>query len=219
MRVLPKTYSISKAFTCRTTRSERVLEIAEAFGIGLATKSFKVFEDLKIEIHPGDVIYVNGQSGSGKSVLLRELTAALKADGLVVADIDSVVLEDRPLIDQIGRNTNEAVEILSRAGLNDAYLCVRKPSELSDGQRYRFRLAKLMESDANVWVADEWGAILDRVTAKAVSFNAQKLARARGVVLIVATTHTDLEDELGASLTIRKRFMTRVDVERVDAPV
>lgn len=51
------------------------------------------------------------------------------------------------------------------AGLNDAYLFVRKPSEMSDGQKYRLKIAKLIESGAKVWAADEFGAVLDRVTA------------------------------------------------------
>lgn len=48
------------------------------------------------------------------------------------------------------------------AGLNDAYLFVRKPSEMSDGQKYRLKIAKLIESGADVWVADEFGAVLDQ---------------------------------------------------------
>ena len=93
-------------------------------------------------------------------------------------------------------------------------LAIRRPEELSDGQRYRLRLAKLMESNADVWVADEFGAVLDRETAKVVSYNAQKLARARGVTLMVATTHTDLVEELAPSITVTKRFQERVNITR-----
>ena len=96
----------------------------------------------------------------------------------------------------------EAIRLLSIAGLSDAYLYIRKPAELSDGQRYRFRLAKLIEENADVWVADEFGAVLDRVTAKIVAWNLAKTARALGKTLIVATTHTDLVEELAPSLKI-----------------
>ena len=94
-------------------------------------------------------------------------------------------------------------------------LYIRRPSELSDGQRYRYRLAKLLESDADVWVADEFGAVLDRVTAKIVAWNLAKVARAHNKTLIVATTHTDLRDELAPSLTITKRFHDRIKIETV----
>jgi hypothetical protein len=63
-----------------------------------------------------------------------------------------------------------------------------------------------------VWVADEFGAKLDRVTAKVVALNMQKIARKMGVTLIVATTHTDLEKELGPDLKIEKRYMDRVEI-------
>lgn len=207
-------YIVNKGFKTRVVRSSRVLEVAETFGLGLSEKTFWVFRDLPVEVNQGDVVFITGQSGSGKSLLLRELSAQMKAQGLKVANIDDVTLEERPLIDQLGANMNEAVELLSRAGINDATLAINKPSELSDGQRYRLRLAKLMETQADVWAADEFGAVLDRVTARAVAFNTQKLARAKGVTLMVATTHTDMVEELGPDLLVEKRFQTRVEMTR-----
>jgi ABC-type ATPase with predicted acetyltransferase domain len=204
------TYIINKSFQTRVARSERVLEMAEAFGLGLEDREFTIFNDLHLDVNQGDVVFITGQSGSGKSQLLRELTRQMRESGLKVADIDQVQFEDKALIDQIGSSLHDAVELLSRAGINDAYLAVRTPHELSDGQRYRLKLAKLMETDADVLVADEWGAVLDRITAKVISFNAAKWARAKGKTLIVATTHLDIEDELAPDLRIEKRFQERV---------
>ena len=210
-------YVISKSFQTSVVRSERALNIAESFGIGLSDKQFTVFKDFEIEVNKGDVVYINGQSGSGKSVLLRELSSEMSNEGIEIGDIDSVKVDlDKPLIDQIGKTTTDAIGILSKAGINDAYLMVRKVGELSDGQKYRFKLAKLMESDADVWVADEFGAVLDRVTAKVVAYNAQKLARSLGKTLIVATTHTDLLNELGPNVVVRKRFNERVELEKIE---
>ena len=90
---------------------------------------------------------------------------------------------DLPIVDQCGKDTNEALALFSIAGLSDANLYLRRPGELSDGQRYRFRLAKIIESGAEVWFADEFMAILDRVTAKCLAFNMQKIARRRGATL------------------------------------
>lgn len=208
-------FTVSKSFKTVTKRSDRVLECAEAFGLGLESKDFVLYDNLELEINPGDVVYITGQSGSGKSVLLRETAKAL-SDEFKVANIDEVELEDKPLIDQIGRDTNDAIRILSAAGLNDAYLFIRKPQELSDGQLYRFRIAKLMHSDARVWVADEFGAVLDRTTARVVAFNLQKMARAVGAIVVVATTHRDLIDELGPNLFVEKRYQDRIAVTRHD---
>ena len=208
---------INVAFSTRVERDERVLKIAESFGIGLEDREWSVFEDFALTVQPGDVIYINGQSGSGKSTLLRCAAEQLACNhGLRVENIDNVVLLDKPIISQIGETLEEATKLLALAGLSDAYLYIRKPSELSDGQRYRFRLAKLLESNAEVWVADEFGAVLDRITAKVVANNFQKVARAHGRIGIVATTHTDLVEELAPNLIVQKRFMDRVELTRHD---
>jgi ABC-type ATPase with predicted acetyltransferase domain len=209
--------TLNKSFQSRTQRSERVIKVAEAFGLGLEDREFTVLDNVEFDVADGDVIYINGQSGAGKSVLLRELSNTLAAAGKKVSNIDEVSFEDKPLIDQIGSDSMaEAIRLLSIAGLSDAYLYIRNPAELSDGQRYRFRLAKLIEENADVWVADEFGAVLDRTTAKIVAWNLAKTARAYGKTLIVATTHTDLRAELAPSLAITKRFHDRIKVETGD---
>lgn len=208
-------YLINKSFKMNVKRSQRVLECAEAFGLGLQDKEFTIYKDFEVEINQGDIVYITGQSGSGKSLLLRELSDQISQEQSV-ANIDSIVFEDIPLIDQLGESTDEAVKILSFAGLNDAYLFVRKPKELSDGQLYRFRIAKLMESDVRVWVADEFGAVLDRTTARVVAFNLQKFARKVGATVIVATTHKDLVKELAPNLYIEKRYNDKLEVTRAN---
>ena len=210
------TYVIDKRFHTEVERTDRVLEIAEAFGLGLDDKEFVVFDNQPIDIEQGDVVYITGQSGAGKSTVLRELVQQMGfgPERLNVADLDRVELLDKPLIDQIGKDTSEALNYLSIAGLNDAYLFIRKPSELSDGQRYRFRLAKLIESGAKVWVADEFLAVLDRTTAKVIAFNLQKVARNVGATLIVATTHTDMVPDLAPTLYIEKRYREKIHIVR-----
>ena len=210
------TITVDKRFSSRVMQTERVLEVAEAFGLGLEERDFVIYDNLPIEVHRGDVIYITGQSGSGKSLVLREIAKQLGDAGRKVANIDAIELEDRPLIDQIGKDTNDAVRLLSLAGLNDAYLLVRNPGQLSDGQKYRFRLAKVIESGADVWVADEFCAVLDRATAKVVSFNVQRAARKVGATVVVATTHTDLTADLKPSLVVEKYYKEKVSLERPD---
>ena len=206
-------YIINKRFDTRVERSARVLEVAEAFGLGLSDKEFVVFDELELEVPQGSVVYITGQSGSGKSLLLRELEKQMGERGYKIANLDKVELLDKPLIDQIGETMTEGLKFLSIAGLNDAYLYIRKPDELSDGQRYRFKLAKAIESGANVWVADEFLAVLDRVAARVISYTLQKAARSQGATLIVATTHTDMVRDLYPSIYIEKRYREKLLVE------
>ncbi|UKL14910.1 ABC transporter [Pseudomonas phage hairong] len=205
-------YLINKSFKSTVVRSRRILEVAEGFGLGLEDKEFVVYKDLKLEVNQGDSVYITGQSGSGKSILLKELARQI-GEEQEIADIDKVELKEVPLVDQIGTSTDDAARILNMAGLSDAYLMIRKPSELSDGQRYRFRIAKLMESKARVWVADEFGAVLDRTTAKLVAFNLRKFALKVGATIIVATTHKDLREELAPTLYVDKRYKEKVLIE------
>jgi ABC-type ATPase with predicted acetyltransferase domain len=207
-------YTISKSFTSSVERTDRVLEVAEGFGLGLTDKEFVIYDKLTLEILQGFVVFIHGQSGSGKSLLLRSLIELMRGHGLKVADLNEIVLPERPVIDLLGKNMTEATFLLAKAGIADAWIYIRKPSELSDGQRYRLKLAMLLEQDADVWVADEFGAVLDRNTAKAISFNLQKVARERGKTFMVATTHEDLIEELGPDLTIYKRFKERIDIVR-----
>lgn len=206
-------YTVTRKFKSSVERTPRVLEVAEAFGLGLSDKEFVIYDELEVEVRQGDVVYVTGQSGSGKSLILRDLVGQMRGQGLRVADLNEVELEDRQVIELVGRNTIEATDLLSKAGISDAWIYLRKPSELSDGQRYRLKLAKVLEQEADVWVADEFGAVLDRITAKAISFNMQKVARRMGKTFMVATTHTDLREELGPDLTITKLFGERVKLE------
>jgi ABC-type ATPase with predicted acetyltransferase domain len=203
------TYTIDKRFHTRVARSQRVVEVAEAFGLGLDDKEFVIFDQLQLDVAQGDVIYITGQSGSGKSLLLRELSAQMAKEAQKVANLDEVAIDpDLSLIDQIGTSTNDAIRLLSIAGLNDAYLFIRKPGEL-----YRFKLAKAIESEADVWVADEFMAVLDRTAAKVIAYAVQKTARKINATVIVATTHLDLVEDLQPSLYIEKRYREKLRIE------
>ena len=94
---------------------------------------------------------------------------------------------------------------------------VAEPQISPDGKQVVYVVTEVVKAEnrtnADVWVADEFGAVLDRITAKVVAFNLQKVARKAGKTLAVATTHTDLVEELGPDLMITKRFQDRIDVK------
>ena len=192
--------------------TERVVSVAEAFGLGInEQKEFVIYDNVELKIGPQDIVLITGDSGSGKSVLLKEIKKDLGEEAIDMADIQ--VQSDKPLIETVGETVNEGLELLSRVGLNDAFLFLRKYSQLSDGQKYRYRLAKLVESEKQWWIMDEFVATLDRDTAKIVAFNVQKLARATGKAVIAATTHTDLLEDLAPNVHIHKRFGKEITVK------
>src|SRR3569832_1773045 len=164
-------YTVDKRFHTEVQRTPRVLEIAEAFGLGLDDKEFVVFDNQPIEIEQGDVVYVTGQSGAGKSTVLRELAAQMTQQGLSVVDIDKVPLLDAPLIDQIGKTTQEALNFLAIAGINAAYLYIRKPTKLSDGQRYHNHQTKNNKTNTKDKTADKNQTKQEHTTTKEIAFN------------------------------------------------
>jgi len=195
--------------------TERVINVAEAFGLGLDQwDKFVVYDNVELRIGPTDIVYITGDSGSGKSVLLKALEKDIKQDmhttSINVTDIKPK--PNKPLIETVGKTIEEALELLSKVGLNDAFLFLRSYEQLSDGQRYRYKIAKMIESQAQFWIMDEFAATLDRDTAKIVAYNLQKHARQQGKAVLAATTHTDLLEDLHPSVRIHKRFGKEITV-------
>ena len=195
--------------------SERVIGVAEAFGLGIdEAKRFIVYDDVELAISPRDIVYITGDSGSGKSILLRALEKDIREDlGLSCINISEIQpMHRKPLVETVGQSLEEALELLSRVGLNDAYLFLRTYEQLSEGQRYRWKLAKMIESGAQFWILDEFASMLDRDTAKIVAYNLQKLARQQGRAVLAATCHTDLQEDLNPSVHIHKRYGKEIGV-------
>jgi ABC-type ATPase with predicted acetyltransferase domain len=205
------TFNIS--YETKTDITDRTVEVAEAFGMGISDyQEHLLYDNVELKIGPTDIVYLTGDSGSGKSVLLKAIVQDLKSgEAARLSEVD--VDPDKPLIDTVGATVEEGLKLLSKVGLNDAFLFVRRYSQLSDGQRYRYRLAKLIEAGAQWWIMDEFCATLDRETAKIVAYNVQKLARKLGKTVVAATTHTDLFEDLSPSVHIHKRFGREVTVK------
>jgi len=209
--------------------SARATVAAEMFGIGLdETYEVTVYEHLELDVRPGDVVLVTGPSGSGKSVLLRRLAEAMAAANPPVRQVDLAAIDvpaDATVIDGLGAAGEDgsfeaALGHLSSAGLADAFLLFRRPEELSDGQRWRLRLAHALErasrpgagAGGTVLVADEFCSTLDRLAARAIAYRVRRLATERGLGVLAATAHDDLVEDLAPDLLVVKREGAGVEV-------
>jgi ABC-type lipoprotein export system ATPase subunit/N-acetylglutamate synthase-like GNAT family acetyltransferase len=208
----PLTLKCHVEFSTKAEVTERTLAVCEAFGLGVdEAKRFMVFDNFRLDFRRGDLIYVTGDSGGGKTLLLN---AFKKYFGDEAVSLDELQIDpEETLVEGVGKDVKEAIEILSLCGLNDAFLFLRRFKELSDGQKYRYKLAKLVDrKDKAVWLVDEFCASLDRVMARVVAYSFQKVARKLGKTVVVATTHDDLFEDFQPDLMIKKGFEGDVEV-------
>ena len=188
---------------------------AERFGLAASTTAAEPAEAQPMRLPAAGAVHLLvGPSGGGKSTRLRRLVGRARAEDWRVVDIAAIRLKRRPCVDLFGtrgepeRRLQFAAAILSRVGLGEAHVFLRLPSELSDGQRWRLRMAlahaRVMAGGRRrptLLVADEFCALLDRVTACVVARGLRRqmdrLARVKVPVrAVVATSHDDLEPAL-----------------------
>lgn len=167
--------------------------ITEAFGIdGGYTKQIC---DMDI---PDEytILYITGESGSGKSVILNEMFPDYKSE---------LIPEKKPLFLWGGDSQNQqmaTLRILTLVGISDATLFINTYDRLSDSQKARARIALELMSNKQTIVVDEFLSTLDRKTAKPVAYCIQKAIRRMGKKLVVATAHDDLTEYLKPTYVI-----------------
>lgn len=198
----------------RATPTQRAMDIAVMFGLSLdGTTTHTILPPIELTLAPGQVVFITGSSGGGKSTLLRQIREALKDQHVINAD-HLPELPNEALVDALARPegednaasspaTLEAVcHWLSLAGLNDAAVMLRKPDQLSEGQRHRLKLAQAMAiaqrqpAPWSVLLLDEFGSTLDRTTAFALARSIRRWVAHAKVCLVCATTHDDLLEPL-----------------------
>ncbi len=217
------------------TPSPRVAAVAAMLGLGLDhARTLQLIPPITLDLRPHQIIFITGSSGGGKTTLLRLIRQAVEQHNATHPHSPTPVwgfdaLEpppERPLVDAIDNlPLDQTLKLLSRAGINDAAVMLRKPSELSDGQRYRFQLARLMGKmggserqptdgvrGLRVIVADEFGAMLDRVTARVIARNIRRWVDCVPVTFLAATTHDDLLEDLSPDVLIEKRLGGGIEV-------
>ena len=223
--------------------SPYVIEVASMFGIGLdEQRTIELIPPTRLTLAPGRVVFITGASGGGKSTLLRLIREGIgrsvSHDRPTAIDFDTINPPDdcaivdgfsqaNPPDDAATPPLKEVLRWLSLSGINDAFVMLRRPGELSDGQRYRLKLAHAMalaQVSTAAWpviLADEFGASLDRVTAQAVSRGVRKWATRSGTCVVAATTHDDLLEALDPDVLIHQQpgsAMTMVARQTKDHP-
>lgn len=211
--------------------SPRAATIAKWFGLPLPapgdaeTPDPPSLPDIPLPIlRPGQILFITGPSGSGKSTLFRRLRAAHPARRWL--DVDHLRLPAMALVDCFPhRPLEDTLQILGRVGLGEAWSYLRTPAQLSEGQRWRLRLALALDRATarrrpsapardpspppplRVLASDEFAAVLDRVTAAIIARMLRRtLDASPHLCAVLASSHDDLLRALRPDQIIRCDF-------------
>ena len=187
------------------------------FGIPLFGQSVSVIEGARIELAPGRIILLLGPSGSGKSTALGQIQRQF-GGGSVVSRV--LFPTDVAIVDRIApwAPLGEALSVMSACALGEPHLWVRRFSELSDGEKFRARLARALSLHARggaskPLICDEYCSNLHRRAAKAISFNLRKLVDRRKLCVVLASSNEDIVSDLQPDVIVHLRGQGRCSVE------
>ena len=142
-----------------------------------------LFSDVSASIKNGDVLWIRGDNGIGKTTLLRALSGLLSTDeGRIKWNLDQQdcspgdviayqphqsyakgvlsAVEDLAFWSKLHKDRHPLKSVLEMVGLG-GQTGVRT-AKLSAGQKRRLAFAKLIISDKPVWILDEPAAALDK---------------------------------------------------------
>lgn len=214
-----RTLTLSRSFVTRVDQTPHTLATAAMFGIGVEEdQRIVLYDNLEVTLGPGRVIFVTGESGAGKSSLLKDIHAAIKDDPAFSLPMQVLGMAQGDdgvgaIVDRFGDwPLDRVLELLNFVGIAEAFVYLRTPQQLSDGQRYRYQLARyihqamVIEGRQPVVIVDEALAFLDRITARAVAYQIRRVASKTGICFVLATTHDDILTDLQPNTMIRFRL-------------
>ena len=174
-----------------------------------------LFEHLDIGLEAGQMLVVEGPNGCGKTSLLRILTGLRLADGGEVLwrgePIDRLAGDYFEQVNYVGHHDGvkhelsclenlrlaRAMGVPSQLDLDDVLERVNlyaygetEAGSLSAGQKRRLALARLIATDAMLWILDEPFTSLDKASMALFSGMFEQHLQQHGV--IVMTSHHDI---------------------------
>lgn len=205
-------YNVSKSFPWQGSPTPAVISLMKMFGLDASRlRSEPVYHRCRFQLRRGDVCFITGPSGAGKSVIFSELyNSTDTADRIDLCDIE--LDSDRTVIDCMDLEVLDAMRNLSYAGISDVISVLNNPARLSQGQQYRYKLAKALSSGKKIIFADEFCSNLDRVTACVIAYQVRRFARRTGTSFVLASSHDDLIADLAPDVIVIKKLTGQTEI-------
>lgn len=132
-----------------------------------------------------NIMLICGKSGSGKSTILRE-----------IGNVKPIEYDyNKAVISQFDGYTEEEVcDLLGGVGLSSVPTWLRKPQELSNGERARLDLCKAIydAGKGQIIYVDEFTSVVNRDVAKSMSHALQRYIRQKDLKIVIASCHFDI---------------------------
>jgi energy-coupling factor transporter ATP-binding protein EcfA2 len=159
-----------------------------------------------------------GPSGSGKSSALAQIERQF-AGGCMVQRVSFP--QETAIIDRVApwAPLPEALSVLTSCGLGEAHLWVRRFGELSDGEKFRARLARAIalhgrSGAATPLLCDEFCSMLHRRIARAISYGLHRVVARKKLSVVVACSNTDLITDLQPDTIVWLKGAGRCEIEQ-----
>lgn len=170
------------SYRCARVRSLFNLENADT----------RITADLPIENEPWRIGLVVGPSGSGKTSIGRQLfgpDAVYRSDGWP---------PDAPIVDALapGLPIDAVTGALTSVGLGSVPSWLRPWSALSNGERFRADLARILCDSPERVVVDEFTSVVDRQVARVGAMAFGKAWRRGGGQAVLLSCHYDIVEWL-----------------------
>jgi len=164
---------------------------------GMERKEWDIEEDLASR--PWKIGLIVGPSGDGKTTIARKLFNEIH-QGFEWQ-------RNRSIVDEFPRSMSvtDVVSLLNNMGLSSPPVWMRPHCVLSNGERFRCDMARLMAEtpkDGPPIVVDEFTSLVDRQVAQVASHTIQKFIRRSERQFVAITCHYDIADWLQPDWTL-----------------
>ena len=180
-----------------------------------------VFDGFSLDIHEGQILCILGESGGGKTTLLKSLARLISFDGEledVPEKVGYIFQEPRLLqnltieenLQYVGGMVESIDDILRKTELFD--MRKKRPKELSGGEKQRVAIARAFLSDAPLLLLDEPFSSLDTALKIRLSNVFADLWKSKRPTVVYVTHDVEEACMLGQRIVVLKGGKAVCDV-------